>query len=115
MENNKTLKYHENQQFNSKNLQQYDIEGQKYFLCYLLRKNYNFKLKNGEIVFEDITSEDKVKEIIEKYNSESIIEHLCSEKETLRKARIVGLKEASQTVEKKLRKLKIKEKELSER
>lgn len=41
MKDNQTLEYHEKQQFNNENLQQYDNEGQRYFLAYLLRKtNY---------------------------------------------------------------------------
>ena len=76
MKENETLKYHESKQFNSENLKQYDTEGQKYFLGYLLRKGYDFNIKNGEIEFKDITSENKVKEVIEKYNNESMIENL---------------------------------------
>lgn len=38
MKDNQTLEYHEEQQFNSENLQGYDNEGQRYFLAYLLRK-----------------------------------------------------------------------------
>ena len=46
MKENETLKYYESQQFNSENLKQYDTEGQKYFLGYLLRKGYDFNIIN---------------------------------------------------------------------
>lgn len=115
MRENETLKYHESQQFNSENLKQYDTEGQKYFLGYLLRKGYDFNIKNGEIEFKDITSENKVKEVIEKYNNESMIENINIKKQSVRAIRVMGIEEYSQTIEKKLRSLKRKEKELKER
>lgn len=115
MKENETLKYHESKQFNSENLKQYDTEGQKYFLGYLLRKGYDFNIKNGEIEFKDITSENKVKKVIEKYNNESMIENLNIKKQSVRAIRVMGIEEYSQTIEKKLRSLKRKEKELKER
>ena len=48
MKDNQTLEYHEKQQFNSENLQQYDNEGQRYFLAYLLRKGYNLEIKREQ-------------------------------------------------------------------
>lgn len=115
MRENETLKYHESQQFNSENLKQYDTEGQKYILGYLLRKGYDFNIKNGEIEFKDIKSENIVKEIIEKYSSESMIEDLNIKKQSVREIRVMGIEEYSQTIEKKLKSLKRKEKELKER
>lgn len=115
MRENEILKYHKSQQFNSENLKQYDTEGQKYFLGYLLRKGYDFNIKNGEIEFKDITSENKVKEVIEKYNNESMIENINIKKQSVRAIRVMGIEEYSQTIEKKLRSLKRKEKELKER
>ncbi len=55
MKDNQTLEYHEKQQFNSENLQQYDNEGQRYFLAYLLRKGYwigynNLDRKNKDML-----------------------------------------------------------------
>lgn len=68
MKDNQVLEYHEKQQFSSESLQQYDNEGQRYFLAYLLRKGYNLEIKESKIIFKDITSEEKVKEMIEHYN-----------------------------------------------
>lgn len=115
MKENETLKYYENQQFNSENLKQYDVEGQKYFLGYLLRKGYEFKIKNGEIEFKGIISEKQVKEVLEKYNNESIIENLNIKKQSVRAIRVMGVEEYSQAIERKLKNLKRKEKGLKER
>ena len=44
---NEQLKYNKENLFNSPILQQYDSEGQRYFLSYLLKKNYDFEIKSG--------------------------------------------------------------------
>lgn len=51
MKDNQVLEYHEKQQFSSESLQQYDNEGQRYFLAYLLRKGYNLEIKESKIIF----------------------------------------------------------------
>ena len=60
-------------------------------------------------------SENKVKEVIAEYNNESMIENLNIKKQSVRAIRVMGIEEYSQTIEKKLRSLKRKEKELKER
>ena len=115
MKDNQTLEYHEKQQFNSENLQQYDNEGQRYFLAYLLRKGYNLEIKESKIIFKDITSEEKVKEMIEHYNNDSRIDNLNVKRQSIREARAIGLEEYSQIVDKKLRSLNQKEREKTER
>lgn len=115
MKDNQTLEYHEKQQFNSANLQQYDNEGQRFFLAYLLRKGYNLEIKESKMIFKDITSEEKIKEMIGHYNNESRIENLNIKRQSMREARVMGLEEYSQMVDKKLRSLNKKEKEITER
>lgn len=115
MKDNETLKYNEKKQFNSEKLQQYDEEGQKYFLGYLLRKGYKLEIKENEIVFADITSEDKVKEVIDCYNNDTRIENLNIKGQAVREIRVRGIEEYSQVIDKQLRSLKSKEKEISER
>lgn len=115
MKDNQTLEYHEKQQFNSENLQQYDNEGQRYFLAYLLKKGYNLEIKESKIIFKDITSEEKIKEVIEHYNNESRIENLNIKRQGIREARAMGLETYSQMVDKKLRSLNQKKNERKER
>ena len=115
MKDNQILEYHEKKQFNSENLQQYDNEEQKYFLSYLLRKGYNWEIKESKIIFKDITSEEKVKEMIEHYNNDSRIDTLNIKRQCIREARAVGLEEYSQMVDKKLKSLTQKEKDRTER
>lgn len=115
MKDNQTLEYHEKQQFNSENLQQYDNEGQRYFLAYLLKKGYNLEIKESKIIFKDITSEEKIKEVIEHYNNESRIENLNIKRQGIREARAIGLETYSQMIDKKLRSLNQKKNERTER
>lgn len=115
MKDNQTLEYHEKQQFNSEYLQQYDEEGQRYFLAYLLKKGYNLEIKESKIIFKDITSEEKIKEVIEHYNNESRIENLNVKRQGIREARAIGLETYSQMVDKKLRSLNQKKNERTER
>lgn len=115
MKDNQPLEYHEKQQFNSENLQQYDNEGQRYFLAYLLRKGYNLEIKDSKIIFRDIVSEEKVKEMIENYNNDSRIDNLNVKKQSIREVRAIGLEEYSKMVDKKLRSLKQKKMEKTER
>ena len=115
MKDNEVLKYFQNGMFNSDNLKAYDAEGQKYFLSYLLKKGYDFTIKDGEIEFKIIKSEENVKELIEKYNRESMIENLNIKKQSINAIRVMGVEEYSQTIERKLRNLREKEKSLKER
>lgn len=115
MKENESLKYNEEKLFNSESLQQYDAEGQKYFLGYLFRKGYKFQIKEKEIIFTDITSEKKVNEMIEHYNNDVRIDNLNVKREAIRAIRVMGTEEYSKTIEKKLRELKKRENEKRER
>lgn len=115
MKDNQTLEYHEKQQFNSENLQQYDNEGQRYFFGLFIKKGYNLEIKESKIIFKYITSEEKIKEVIEHYNNESRIENLNIKRQGIREARAMGLETYSQMVDKKLRSLNQKKNERKER
>ena len=67
MEEQYALKFDTKKLFNSSRLQQYDEDGQKGFLGYLI-KNEKMEIKNNSIVFPDITTEDKIEEKIKAYN-----------------------------------------------
>lgn len=115
MKENDVLKYSQNGKFNSENLTQYDIEGQKYFLSYLLKKGYKFNIKNGQIEFKEIASENKVKDIIDKYNNDSMIENLNIKRQSLAQIRMMGVEEYSRVLERKLKRLTISDKKIQER
>lgn len=115
MKENENLKFNEEKLFNSESLQQYDEEGQKYFLGYLFRKGYKFQIIDKEIIFIDITSEKKVNEIIEHYNNDVRIDNLNVKREAIRAIRVMGTEEYSKSIEKKLRELKKRENEKRER
>ena len=67
MEEQYVLRFDTKGFFNSPRLQQYDEDGQKVFLGYLM-KNEKMEIKNNSIVFPDITTEDKIEEKIKAYN-----------------------------------------------
>ena len=68
MEKMKHLKFTRENLFNSETLQQYDEEGQKIFLSYMLYKGYDFEIKKNEIIFTGIVSEKQVESVIKRYN-----------------------------------------------
>ena len=80
MEKMKHLKFTRENLFNSETLQQYDEEGQKIFLSYMLYKGYDFEIKKNEIIFTGIVSEKQVESVIKRYNKESQISDLKNKK-----------------------------------
>ena len=54
MEKMKHLKFTRENLFNSETLQQYDEEGQKIFLSYMLYKGYDFEIKKNYIYWNCI-------------------------------------------------------------
>lgn len=105
MKNNEALKYEQEKLFNSENLQQYDEEGQKYFLSYLLRKGYNLEIKDSAIIFVDISSEDKIRDIIKQYNNEVMRENLKTKMEAIRDITVIGMEDYRKFLEKKMKEL----------
>lgn len=105
---NEQLKYNKENLFNSPILQQYDSEGQRYFLSYLLKKNYDFEIKSGHIIFTNITSEIQIKNMLEEYNYETQKENIKTKIEATKKAMIFGAEDYNQRLKQRLKILKKK-------
>ena len=59
MKNVNLLTYDNEKLFNSERLHQYDTDGQKGFLGYLIR-NEKWNIENNKIVFPEINSNEKI-------------------------------------------------------
>ncbi len=91
MDNKEVLKFNENNLFNSNLMKQYDQEGQRFFLSYLLKKGYKFKIKDNNIEFIDISSEDKIQKVINEYNNETRKNIREIELDAINRAEIIGI------------------------
>lgn len=109
MKENELLKYSKKSLFNSKTLQQYDAEGQRYFLAYLIKKGYNMEIKSGEIIFTDISSEDKIRKIIEQFNNDTKKQILRAKMEATRDIEILGITDYTKVLEKQRKELENKQ------
>ena len=103
MEKMKHLKFTRENLFNSETLQQYDEEGQKIFLSYMLYKGYDFEIKKNEIIFTGIVSEKQVESVIKRYNKESQISDLKNKKYIADEIENVGVNEYKRNIDKKLK------------
>lgn len=103
MEKMKHLKFTRENLFNSETLQQYDEEGQKIFLSYMLYKGYDFEIKKNEIIFTGIVSEKQVESVIKRYNKESQISDLKNKKYNADEIENVGVNEYKRNIDKKLK------------
>ncbi len=61
MEKMKHLKFTRENLFNSETLQQYDEEGQKIFLSYMLYKGYDFEIKKMKLYLLELYLKNKLK------------------------------------------------------
>lgn len=121
MENEKPLVFEVDKLFNNNILQRYDEDGQIGFLKYLLTKD-NWKIENNKIIFNEINTDEKVNEEIEKFDIYIRKRNYQIQKTMLEKAMVLGifktqelLDEERKVIVKKEEKLKYKnrkEKEL---
>ena len=103
MEKMKHLKFTRENLFNSETLQQYDEEGQKIFLSYMLYKGYDFEIKKNEIIFTGIVSEKQVESVIKRYKKESQISDKKNKKYIADEIENVGVNEYKRNIDKKLK------------
>lgn len=87
---NNILKYDEINSFNNEIIKQYDSDGQKGFLGYLLRYK-KWKIVGNEIIFPEIKSNAQIKKVLKEYNLDS--QKYCNQiqRRTLGDVSIFGL------------------------
>ena len=101
------LKFDEKNLFNKDILHQYDEDGQKGFLGYLLRKN-SWRISNNQIVFPDIKSNEKIKNLLKDYDTDIKKNNLIIKKDTLDKVMVLGFSRVKDFVDnEKVRKLNV--------
>ena len=67
MEEKKELKFDVKRLFNYEKLHEYDEDGQKGFLGYLIREE-QWKIENDRIVFPNIVNVEQIKNLLDKFN-----------------------------------------------
>lgn len=90
MEKEKPLAFEVDKLFNNKILQQYDKDDQIGFLRYLLTKD-NWKIKDNQIIFNEINTDEKVKEEIERYDIYVRKRNYQIQKPIIEKAMVLGI------------------------
>lgn len=90
MEKEKPLTFEVDKLFNNNILQQYDKDGQIGFLKYLLTKD-NWKIENNKIIFNEINTDEKVNEEIEKFDIYIRKRNHQIQKTILDKAMVLGV------------------------
>ncbi len=105
MKEGECLKYNKEKLFNSEYLKQYDSEGQRYFLAYLLKENYNLKIRSNEIIFTDILSEDMVSRIAKKYDNDARKQVLRAKIEATREIERMGIIDYTISLKKQMKEL----------
>lgn len=99
------LTYDTRNLFNSNLLQQYDSDGQKGFLGYLLRHK-NWKIEENKILFPDINTKDEINKLTKEYDLEYIKMNYEIQKQTLKEASIFGINELEEMLKNKYKKMK---------
>ena len=68
MEEKKELKFDVKRLFNYEKLHEYDEDGQKGFLGYLIREE-QWKIENDRIVFPNIVNVEQIKNLLDKFEN----------------------------------------------
>lgn len=96
--------------FNSSKLWEYDEEGQKFFLAYLMLSE-EWHIENNTIVFKDLTSYN-IDRILQEYNDYCKKEMLRHQKQILDYVKITSVDFCEKSIEKQLEEIKEREEQL---
>ena len=99
MEKMKHLKFTRENLFNSETLQQYDEEGQKIILSYMLYKGMILKLRKMKLYLLELYLKNKIESVIKRYNKESQISDLKNKKYIADEIENVGVNEYKRNIE----------------
>ncbi len=98
MENEKPLEFDVSKLFNNNILHQYDKDGQITFLGYLLTKD-NWRIKDNKIIFNEINTDEKINEEIEKFDIYIRKRKYKTQKLILETAMVVGIFETKELLD----------------
>ena len=110
MEKSNMLKFNCNKLFNNERLHEYDEDGQKGFLGYLLRHN-EWKIILNEIVFPNVDTMEKVENLIEEYNNEVRRENIQAKQQVLLDVSVWGVEEIRKRLDDQLKETEKKAKD----
>lgn len=110
---NSILRYDEINLFNNDIIKQYDNDGQKGFLGYLLRYK-KWKVVGNEIIFPDIKNNTQIKKLLKEYNLDS--QKYCNQiqRRTLQDVSIFGLARLEHMLQMEQEKIEKNQKELTQ-
>lgn len=83
------LKFDENNSFNNEILHQYDLEGQKGFLGYLLQ-NSLWNIVNNQIIFPNIKTSEEIEKLLIEYDTDVKKRNISIQKDILDKIMVLG-------------------------
>lgn len=110
MEQKNILKFDDKELFNNKMLHQYDADGQKGFLGYLIRYK-QWIIDSNKIIFpEIINSKEKIEKLLTEYNVEILKNNLVIKKLILDDVSAFGVERLEQTIEEESKKIEKREK-----
>lgn len=98
------LIFDEKELFNSQILQQYDNDGQKGFLGYLMRYE-KWTVEGGEIKFPEITKEEQIKERLQAFNDDTKKSMLIAQKGIINEIYMFGGDEVRKRINKALQEI----------
>lgn len=114
MKNNDILTFNEKEAFNSKILNQYDIDGQRAFFGYLI-KSEKWTVERGEIIFPNITSKERIQKLLKDFDIDIKRYNVQIMKQDLRNISVLGLASFEDKVKKIEKEIKGNEKRGKER
>lgn len=93
-----SLRFDERNLFNSEILHQYDADGQKGFLGYLLRKA-NWRITDNQILFQEIQTDEQIEQLLKYYDTDTMKSNLEIKKDILDKVMVLGFSRVKDIVD----------------
>lgn len=114
MEQEKILKFDNKELFNNEILHQYDEDGQKGFLGYLLRYK-QWTISSNKIIFPNINSKEKIEKLLVEYNTEIMKNNIIVKKQVLMDVSVFGVKRLEQMIKEESKEIEKREKRTKEK
>lgn len=113
MKQENILKFDDKELFNNKILHQYDEDGQRGFLGYLLRYK-QWTIKDNKIIFPDINSKERIEQLLVEYDTETKKDNISVTKQVLDKVSIFGLAKLEEMLNEETKEVEKREKRTKE-
>jgi hypothetical protein len=103
------LEFDEKKLFNKDILQQYDEDGQKGFLGYLIR-NKKWQIVRNKIVFPEIQKDEEIKCLLKDYDMDIMKNNLIIKKDILDKVFVLGFLRTKEIIDDESKEIRNREK-----